>query len=493
LGGEEALVLMLKDKSPTRGVHMWGLQWCVKPWLMGQPDRKTVYQRDDESGRRRAVKRVSWKSPFFVKCKFGVLQYVLLKFVTSIAVMILELHGWYKEGDFTPRGGYLYICFLTNLSQCWALYCLVIFYYATHTELSPIRPVGKFLSVKALVFFTWWQSVALAFLLAMGLIPNYSFQQQDWTPEDVAKALQDYLICIEMFVASIVHTFVFPHTEYAPRAVEARNRALNQVPMKWHKKRLGRSKYSNHYLYGAGFWRDDFSRSAGGPSDMEMASLNSGSLYTPDSTWDDNGALQLSPGTNRRSRTSSLDSTENYAAPPNSSTMDDYPIGSWDHDSERFLDPVMDGTEDEDEENDDGTDRDDAVEGSQMITAELGDEDNDNGEEEYIEELLDDYDNADGDDEADDFLVSTVPPQGGGGGTSSGPPSVASSTAKPGFVSAFIDSAIPRDMVDSTVGLVKGDYIVERKTLLHHATTSDQYDLFSPARRPFRRKEPDKI
>jgi Organic solute transporter Ostalpha len=26
LGGEEALILMLKDKSPTRGVHMWGLQ-----------------------------------------------------------------------------------------------------------------------------------------------------------------------------------------------------------------------------------------------------------------------------------------------------------------------------------------------------------------------------------------------------------------------------------------------------------------------------------
>ena len=41
LGGEEALILMLKDKSPTRGVHMWGLQWCMKPWLMGQPVRKT--------------------------------------------------------------------------------------------------------------------------------------------------------------------------------------------------------------------------------------------------------------------------------------------------------------------------------------------------------------------------------------------------------------------------------------------------------------------
>jgi hypothetical protein len=42
LQGEEQLTLMLKDKSPTRGVHMWGLQWCVKPWLMGQPVSRRV-------------------------------------------------------------------------------------------------------------------------------------------------------------------------------------------------------------------------------------------------------------------------------------------------------------------------------------------------------------------------------------------------------------------------------------------------------------------
>ncbi|EEC44214.1 predicted protein, partial [Phaeodactylum tricornutum CCAP 1055/1] len=190
LGGEEALILLLKDKSPTRGVHMWGLQYCgLKPWLMGQPVRRS--------------------------CKFGVLQYVLLKFFFSIAVMILERHGLYKEGNFTYKGGYLYICVLTNISQCWALYCLIFFYYATKNELAAIRPVGKFLSVKALVFFTWWQSVVIAILYKMNMIPHYSVgQDTNWTPEDVAKAIQDYLICMEMFLAAVVHTFVFPHSEY---------------------------------------------------------------------------------------------------------------------------------------------------------------------------------------------------------------------------------------------------------------------------------------
>jgi len=170
LGGEDSLILMLKDKSPTRGVHMWGLQWFVKPWLMGQPVRRTVdtvgggsqdvgfgqhtatapQTVTDSSplGQASKLHRVHWTSPFFLHCKFGVLQYVLLKFLCSIVVAMLELCGWYHEGNFGYRYGYLYICVVTNTSQCWALYCMIFFYYACKNELASIRPVGKFLSVK---------------------------------------------------------------------------------------------------------------------------------------------------------------------------------------------------------------------------------------------------------------------------------------------------------------------------------------------------------
>ena len=54
---------------------------------------------------------------------------------------------------------------------------------------------------------------------------------------------------------------------------------------------------------------------------------------------------------------------------------------------------------------------------------------------------------------------------------------------KTGFVKALIDSTIPRDFIDQSVGIVKGDYNVEKKSLLNHAATSDQYDLFSSSRR----------
>lgn len=314
LGGEEELVGMLRTKSPTRGVHMWGLQWCVRPWLMGQPITRT-------GG------RVHWTSPFFVKCKFGVLQYVLLKFVSSIFVMILEITGNYKEGDFTPTGGYLYICFLTNLSQCWALYCMIFFYYATKNELGPIRPVGKFLSVKALVFFTWWQSVGISMLYQMDMIPHYH-AKEEWTSEDVAKGLQDYLICIEMFLFAIVHVFVFPHTDYLQSPVKYRG----SIPQT---KRLGR-KYP---------WK------AGGSDDQSCKN--------------------------------SVDLELSFKAHSTSSDEESNVVGE--------QSPV-------------------------------------------------------------------------------------------GFVHALLDSTIPRDVIDHSAGILKGDYNVEKKTLLHHATTSDQYDLFQKSR-----------
>lgn len=387
LGGEDALVLMLKDKSPTRGAHIWGMGHCMKPWVMGQPlSRRMSFTPDKKHGgvgaallpkgprnsapssqmataTPRPVKRVQWTSPFFVKCKFGVLQYVLLKFVSSIFVMILEMCGLYKEGDFTPRGGYLYICILTNLSQCWALYCLVFFYYALKNELGPIRPVGKFLSVKALVFFTWWQSLGISILFQMGMIPHYtSFDNgKEWTAEAVAKGLQDWLICIEMFCAAIVHTFVFPHTDYLEPLGIMEQRAGHQVPNGI--RRLGRK---GRHGYRRGDDKSACSKGSGGSEgcglDLELGTSVDPSVATP------------------------------------------------------------------------------SKDGGVCSTVEESDKE------------------------------ST------GAGDSTGPRRPGQ---RQGFVRALLDSTLPRDVLDESVGIFKGEFNVEKKTLLHHAATSDEYDLFS--------------
>lgn len=92
---------------------------------------------------------------------------------------------WYREGHFRLDGLYLYQCLICNISQLWALYCLVLFYFATKEELSPWRPHGKFLSVKSVVFFTWWQSVLINALAK----PAWTSDGQ-WTSQQVSKGVQ---------------------------------------------------------------------------------------------------------------------------------------------------------------------------------------------------------------------------------------------------------------------------------------------------------------
>ena len=478
LGGEETLVLTLKDKSPTRGMHMWGMQWCVRPWLMGQPvSRITSYEYlpgaaasqqqpgagvdsvlgvdggltalpppPGLAGSLRSVKRVQWTSPFLTQCKYGVLQYVLLKFICSLFAMILESYGFYKEGDFTPKGGYLYICFLTNLSQCWALYCLIFFYNATKNELGPIRPVGKFLSVKALVFFTWWQSVGISILFQMGMIPHYTDADKgrEWSAEDVAKGLQDYLICIEMFIGAIIHVFVFPHTDYLqPLSITA----ASGGGLAGNAKRLGRkgrhwnAALAHQYYRGGGDDRSAYSKDS-------SANKSGGGNYNPD--------------------------VENGSAPAVAAVPALRQSGSL----------MM----------------------KQMVQA------NNSGagriEEERVEEMSANSASQGGDEggcgarQPQSQQRYPADEEDGGTGVISPIPTPAQeqqlllqdvAPPKPAsFVRAFLDSTIPRDVIGQSVGIVKGDFNVEKKTLLHHATTSDEYDLFSKRRKNPRAPAPQK-
>jgi Organic solute transporter Ostalpha len=396
-------------------VHMWGLQWWgVKPWLMGQPVRREDY--DEHSLYRRGsmvervtaamspmrplrtitttpTSRVTWTSPFFIKCKFGVLQYVLIKALCAVATALLEWKGWYREGQFHYAAGYTYICFITNLSQCWALYCLIFFYYATKTELSPIRPVGKFLSVKALVFFTWWQAVFVTSLCQMQVIPAYKLADRDMSPEDVAKGIQDYLICIEMFAAAIAHSVVFPHSEYSIAAVRARANAIHQRSPGHSKataKRLGRRRVQN--------------------SNSQHLMDDIKSLHIPDITGVE------------------LITLEDHSTDEGSAgTWDEPSFDRASHDADE--DAILHQRQEENNGAANGTD-------------------------------LDNYH-----DEA---------------------------TSRPGFFHAFLDSAIPRDLRDNTMHIMRGDFHVEKKTLLHHAATSDQYELFS-ARRAYAAKRQQSI
>lgn len=55
------------------------------------------------------------------------------------------------------RSGYLYITLVHNTSATLALYALLLFYVAVRDLLRPFAPELKFLTIKAVIFLSFWQ------------------------------------------------------------------------------------------------------------------------------------------------------------------------------------------------------------------------------------------------------------------------------------------------------------------------------------------------
>lgn len=195
LGGEEKTVEFMKSQSIISsgtplleeaysfGVveHPFPLNCCLREWYLGED--------------------------FYQAVKIGIVQYMILKLICALLAIILEACGVYGEGKFQWNYGYPYLAAVLNFSQTWALYCLVQFYGVTKDKLEPIKPLAKFLTFKSIVFLTWWQGVAVAFLFSIGAFRGSLAQE-------LKTRIQDYIICIEMGVAAVFHLYVFPAAPY---------------------------------------------------------------------------------------------------------------------------------------------------------------------------------------------------------------------------------------------------------------------------------------
>jgi len=93
---------------------------------------------------------------FLRRTLVGVFQYTAVMPLVTAVVGITSAAGCYGDGEVDNwTKAYPYLALVQNFSQCWALYCLVLFYKATASRLEAVRPLAKFVSIKMVVFFTW--------------------------------------------------------------------------------------------------------------------------------------------------------------------------------------------------------------------------------------------------------------------------------------------------------------------------------------------------
>ncbi|XP_052189043.1 protein LAZ1 homolog 1 isoform X2 [Diospyros lotus] len=170
LGGEEKTIEFMESQSlVTSSIPL--LEEAYTSGVVEHPFPLNCLLRDWHLG-----------SDFYHAVKIGIVQYMILKMICALLAMIFEFFGIYGEGKFEWRYAYPYLAVVLNFSQTWALYCLVQFY-------SVIK------------------RIAVAFLFSMGAFKGALAQE-------LKTRIQDYIICIEMGVAAVVHLYVFPAVPY---------------------------------------------------------------------------------------------------------------------------------------------------------------------------------------------------------------------------------------------------------------------------------------
>ncbi|XP_010533868.1 PREDICTED: transmembrane protein 184C [Tarenaya hassleriana] len=133
-------------------------------------------------------------------------QFCVIRPVCSILMISLQILGVY------PAWLSWIFTIILNVSVSLALYSLVIFYHVFAKELAPHKPLTKFMCIKGIVFFCFWQGVVLEILVAMGVIRSHHF----WLEvEQLEEALQNVLICLEMIVFSVLQQYAFHVAPYS--------------------------------------------------------------------------------------------------------------------------------------------------------------------------------------------------------------------------------------------------------------------------------------
>lgn len=185
------MIIMMHGREPVH--HLWPLNHCLP--LVDISDPHT-----------------------FLAIKRGILQYAWLKPVLGLASIIMKATGVYKEGYIGLTSGYLWSGIAYNISVSVSLYSLGMFWVCMSQDLKPFRPVPKFLCIKLIIFASYWQGFFLSILVWLNAIPD---DVQGYTPDNLAAAIQDALICCEMPLFAIAHWYAFSWHDYADVTISA--------------------------------------------------------------------------------------------------------------------------------------------------------------------------------------------------------------------------------------------------------------------------------
>ncbi|PHH83518.1 hypothetical protein CDD82_69 [Ophiocordyceps australis] len=199
LGGERSIIIMTHGRAPVH--HLWPLNHVLPKVDISDPHT-------------------------FLSIKRGILQYAWLKPFLALATIIMKATGTYQEGYIGLTSGYLWSGIIYNISVTLSLYSLGLFWVCMNKDLQPFRPVPKFLCIKLVIFASYWQGFFLSILVWLGAIPD---DVEGYTSDNLAAAIQDALICVEMPIFAVAHWYAFSWHDFANDNIQSARMPLNRA------------------------------------------------------------------------------------------------------------------------------------------------------------------------------------------------------------------------------------------------------------------------
>ncbi|PWN37604.1 DUF300-domain-containing protein, partial [Meira miltonrushii] len=184
LGGERSLLILVHGRRPIP--HPFPINLFFKPLDISDPYT-------------------------FLGLKRGILQYVQIKPILAILTVVLKSVGKYDDGKLAWDNGYTWVSVTYNFSVFLSLYCLGMFWAGLAEDLAPFRVTSKFLCIKGIIFFSFWQGFGVSILVATGLIKQIGPVRDE---EFISLAVQDMLICLEMPLFALGHAYAFSPRDY---------------------------------------------------------------------------------------------------------------------------------------------------------------------------------------------------------------------------------------------------------------------------------------
>ncbi|KAG2345161.1 DUF300-domain-containing protein [Suillus weaverae] len=150
------------------------------------------------------------KTYFMYTLKWSVLQYVIIRPAVSIAGIVCQVYNVLcQSGPYSMYFANVYLQAVDFASTNVALYALLLFYGLTKEELTGRRPLAKFLSIKLVMMFTFYQSFVFSTLKGRVIKAT-----EYWTAANIADGLNALAICIEMVFFSVLMMWAYTVNEY---------------------------------------------------------------------------------------------------------------------------------------------------------------------------------------------------------------------------------------------------------------------------------------